>query len=212
MHRALIVLAATATLLMSGCGESASHPDSTSASADAPGTAPSSASSTAADEDTLYFGKADSDAINVVVRQAQTAARRATTTRNEERCNASADRGYSAWRACWHGLLDPYAKRLLAVGDEFDSLATRDYPATCVTSLTLARQVFGDFARRVQGLLAGIDSSERAAQVRATKAYNRTLSAIEKGYLKPFQVVTRDCYSPEDLKKINASASAAPDS
>jgi len=116
-----------------------------------------------------------------------------------------------AWRKCWHGLLDPYAKGLTHLGGEFTSLATGTFPAACVAELEKGAQTFAGFTRQVDALLAGIDSSDRRAQVKATRAYQGTVDGIAEGFTKPFQDITQACYSPEDLASINASPEPSPE-
>jgi hypothetical protein len=212
-HRVIRLLAAGLTLVaLSACGStsgdggkssSTTAPSSSSAS---PSGSPSGASSA------TYFTNAESDAINAVARPSQAAATRATAAANESRCNKRASKSYAAWRACWHSLLDPYAQKLRAVGGEFRILQVGSFPAACVTALKGADGVFQGFARRVGGLLAGIDSPKRSAQVKALNSYTATIRAIEDGYQKPFNSVTEVCYSPQQLKKLRSSASPSPTS
>ena len=63
----------------------------------------------------------------------------------------------------------------------------------------------------VGGLLRGIDSKRRVAQVRALRIYGTTLGEISKSFAEPFQAVTQVCYSPKDLASINASPKPSPE-
>jgi hypothetical protein len=159
---------------------------------------------------TSYFARTDTDAINAVASRAQKAGARAQARASTLACNKSSDRGYQAWRACWHLLLDPFGKALGAVATEFGTLAGRDFPEDCGSALGAARERFTRFATKVDGLLAGIDSQRRPAQVKAMKSYNTTLTSIAAGYTKPFQSVTKVCYSPKDLASINAKPTPGP--
>ena len=150
-----------------------------------------------------YFVIEDTAGLNQAAATAQTAGTRARAVRNLEACNKID--AYPAWRRCWHGLLDPFAKGLTDLGGEFTSLATGTFPASCVAELEKGAQTFAGFAREVDALLAGIDSSDRRAQVKATRAYQGSLDGIGEGFNKPFQDITQVCYSPEDLASINAS-------
>ena len=150
-----------------------------------------------------YFVTEATDGLNQAAATAQAAGTRARAVRNLEACN-KVD-AYPAWRQCWHRLLDPFAKSLTDLGGEFTSLASGTFPAACVAELEKGAQTFAGFASQVDALLAGIDSSDRRAQVKATRAYQGSLDGIAEGYTKPFQDITQVCYSPEDLASINAS-------
>ena len=192
----LALLVACVTLVLCGCGSSSSS-DGDAKEPSGPKTS-----------DASYFVTADTEALNKAAATAQSAGTRARAVRNIKACN-DID-AYPAWRNCWHGLLDPYAKALTDLGGEFTSLAKGDFPAACVAELEKGGDTFSGYAGQVSDLLVGIDSNERGAQVRATKAYQKTLDGIATGFAKPFQDITQACYSPEDLASINASPSASP--
>jgi hypothetical protein len=188
----LCAVALCATVLLAACG---SGDDTAGKKAEPTESATSAAS---------YFARTDTDAINAVADTAQKAGARAQAKASTLACNKSSDRGYQAWRACWHLLLDPFGKALGAVATEFGTFAGRDFPEDCGSALGAAQETFTGFATKVDGLLAGIDSQRRPAQVKALKSYNATLTSIAAGYTKPFQSVTKVCYSPKDLASINA--------
>jgi hypothetical protein len=92
----------------------------------------------------------------------------------------------------------------------FRSLSTRNFPEDCAIQIKRAAQTFTAFAGRVDTLLGGIDSDQRAAQVNAARSYQATVDGITKGYNEPFRNLTQVCYSPEDLASINASPTPSP--
>jgi hypothetical protein len=157
-----------------------------------------------------YFVRADTDAINAAAVKAQTTGARAQAGKQQAACNKAGSRGYEQWRTCWHDLLDPFKAALTGLSAQLGTLAKRDFPEDCVTSLEAAGTAFTGFATEVDGLLAGIDSKRRAAQVRALKIYGATLREISKSFAEPFQAVTQVCYSPKDLASIKASPRPSP--
>ncbi len=157
-----------------------------------------------------YFVKADTDAINAVAVKAQTTGARAQAAKQQAACNKAASRGYERWRTCWHNLLEPFEAALTGLATQLGTLAERDFPDDCVTSLKAAEAAFTGFATEVEDLHKGIDSKRRAAQVRALKIYGTTLGEISKSFAEPFQAVTQVCYSPKDLASINASPRPSP--
>ena len=152
-----------------------------------------------------YFTPADTAAINEAAAPAQAAGADTVAPAKMAACNKIRD--YPAWRACWHGLLDPFARELRNLSGEFKSLAAKDLPEDCVTELESAAQTFRGFAGKVEDLLRGIDSDKVAAQVKVAKRYSPTLTRVQGGFAKPFQDMTQVCYSPKDLASINASPS-----
>ena len=200
MRGLLCAFAVTIALTLSGCGG-----DGESGSGDAkdePSASPAAS----------YFVKADTDAINAALVQAQKAGARAQAPKAQAACNKAGDRGYEAWRTCWHNLLNPFEKALTDLAAELGRLAERDFPEDCVTSLGGAQAAFTGFAEEVDGLITGIDSQRRAAQVRALRLYGPTLGEISKSFAEPFQGVTGVCYSPKDLASITASPRPSPSS
>ena len=157
-----------------------------------------------------YFVKEDTDAINAAAVKAQRTGAQAQAAKAQTACNKAANRSYEQWRTCWHNLLDPFKASLTGLAAELRTLAKRDFADDCVTSLGAAEAAFTGFATEVEGLLAGIDSPRRAAQVRALRIYDTTLGEISKSFAEPFQAVTQVCYSPEDLASINASPRSSP--
>ena len=155
-----------------------------------------------------YFVTEDTDGLNQAAAAAQNAGAKARAVRNLEACNKI--EAYPAWRKCWHRLLDPFAKGLTDLGGEFTSLATGTFSAACVAELEKGAQTFAGFASQVDALLAGIDSNNRGAQVKAARAYQDTVDGIAGQFTKPFQDITQVCYSPDDLASINASPNSSP--
>ena len=205
MHR-IAVPVVLAALLLTGCGSNGSKD-----SADEPASG-SGSSAKAEPTDAAFFEAADTSAINKAAAAAQKAGTAARADAASRRCDKAGSKGYDAWRACWHGLLDPFASSLDSLAAEMNTLAAHDLPSDCVTELSHAGDTFAGFARQVSALLAGIDSEKRAAQVKAMRTYTSTLDRIGSGYTRPFQALTQVCYSPKDLASINASprASATP--
>ena len=188
-------------LTVSGCGSGDKEPESGGEKGD---------SSASASPTTSYFGRADTNSINAVVVKAQQTGQKAQSPKEQAACNKASDQGYQAWRTCWHNLLDPLQAALTGIATELGTLAERDFPKDCVTSLEAAEAAFTGFAAKIEGLLAGIDSKRRAAQVRALKTYSATLGELAKSFVEPFRPVTQACYSPEDLAKLKASARPSP--
>ena len=84
-----------ALLLLSGCGgesDSAAQPK---------------ASEKSSTPKVAYFVKDDTDAINLATATAIEAGSTAVDKKNIAACNQASSKGYPAWRACWHALLDP---------------------------------------------------------------------------------------------------------
>jgi len=202
MHR-LLAAVACAALLASGCGSGGDASSGSSASASPSPTATPSAA---------YFVKADTAAINEAAHAAQAAGTKATARPSMNRCDRAGAKGYAAWRACWHGLLDPYQHSLEGLSTTLEALTGHDVPHACKTQLGHASDTFAGRADEVAGLTKGIDSDTRAQQVKAMHDYEKTLTAISYGYTKPFQALTQVCYSPQDLASINASPSGSPSS
>jgi len=157
-----------------------------------------------------YFVRADTDAINAAAVKAQRTGAAAQAAKQQRSCNKARERGYEQWRSCWRQLLDPFRKGLAGLASQVGTLAEREFSEDCVTSLQAAEATFTGFATQVDGLLRGIDSERRVAQVRALRIYNTTLGEISKSFAEPFQAVTQVCYSPKDLASINASPRSSP--
>ena len=158
-----------------------------------------------------YFVKTDTDAVNKATTAAIEAGNIAVDKKNIAACNKASSKGYPAWRACWHALLDPLGTSLAGVQAQLTTLSKKaKLPEACATELTAAAQAFGDFATKVGGLSAGIDSDKRAEQLKTGKTYVSTIRGIGDSYAKPFQSLTKVCYSPSDLKKIQASPTPSP--
>lgn len=203
----LLLLAA----LLVGCGGGGGGADAGEGSSAAASPEPSaSASDEAVGEDQVFFVRKDTAAINQVVARAQESGTTAQARDRLARCNQARDRGYAAWRACWHDLLDPYRRTLSAVAQQLGEIAAQDLPAACSEQLRAGERRFTGFERRVGGLVAGIDSEERAAQVRAMGAYDRELRAVGAGFAPVFQDLTKVCYSPQELASIDAESSGSP--
>ena len=199
MHR-LVVATVLAFLLTSGCGSSGDRET------------PSGSSPEASAKPAGYFEEADTTAINKAASAAQKAGARAQDPKNYKKCDRAGRQGFDKWRACWHGLLDPFQAALNNLAAEMNALTSQDLPAACKSSLGSAADTFQRFARQVAGLLGGIDSDKRPAQVKSMRTYDKTLREIAAGYTKPFQDMTQVCYSPSDLESINATpeSSATP--
>jgi hypothetical protein len=158
--------------------------------------------------DASYFATAETRAINTAAAAAQTAGAKAASTAHTAACSKIKE--YAAWRTCWHGLLDPFFSGLAGLSGVFRSLSTRNFPEDCAIQIKRAAQTFTAFAGRVDALLGGIDSDQRAAQVKAARSYQATVDGITEGYNEPFRNLTQVCYSPEDLASINASPTPRP--
>ena len=190
----LAVSTIVALLLLSGCGgesDSAAQPK---------------ASEKSSTPKVAYFVKDDTDAINLATATAIEAGSTAVDKKNIAACNRASSKGYPAWRACWHALLDPLKSSLAGVQAQLATLSKKENrPEACATELDAAARTFGGFATKVDGLSDGIDSDKRADQLKTGKTYDTTIRRIGDGYAKPFQALTKVCYSPSDLEKIQAS-------
>jgi hypothetical protein len=207
----LVTVALIASIVLGGCGSGSDStaepksdsPKSPSAAASAGGDREATASAEA-----TYFVAKDTDKINKAAAAVQAAGAKAFNDARIKACN-DVDT-YRAWRRCWHTLLDPYSKGLNGLVGALKDLRRQGFPDACRGELAAAARTFHTFGARVEGLLVGIDSTERAQQVASAKHYGTTLSAISQGFAKPFQQLTQVCYSPEDLAKINASPAPSP--
>jgi hypothetical protein len=192
-------LAVAVALAVSGCGSGDGGSGSGGKKA-APAATPTAS----------YFVRADTNAINDVAVKAQRTGALAQAAKQQATCNKAGSRGYATWRTCWHNLLGPFRTALAGLAAELGTLAERDFPDDCIDSLEAAQAAFTGFAGQVEGLLAGIDSKRRGAQVRALRIYGTTLGEISKSFAEPFRTVTQVCYSPKDLASINASPKPSP--
>jgi len=195
----LCALAMALALTGSGCGTG----DGDAESSDQKGKPSATPTAT-------YFVRADTDAINEAAVKAQKTGATAQSAKQQRSCNKAGESGYEEWRSCWHNLLAPFGKALAGLATELGTLAEREFPADCVTSLEAGEAAFTEFATQVDGLLRGIDSKRRVAQVRALRIYDTTLGEISKSFAEPFRAVTQVCYSPKDLASINASPRSSP--
>jgi hypothetical protein len=206
----LIMATLLVAVVLAGCGassDSESGSDSTSA-AGSGSEAQKPGATSRATPSASYFTEEDTAAINKPAAAVQLAG---TAVRDSKRiATCSSIRNYPRWRKCWHRLLDPYSAALNELARVVLSLRSHDVPETCITELRNAAQTFAGFAAKVEAVMAGIDSEKRADQVAAGKAYGATMDDAAAGFVKPFQTITRACYSPEDLASIDASPSATP--
>lgn len=208
MYRYIVTGLAFGLLLASGCGADAGSSTAESSAESTTGSAPST--SPDATPGATYFVEADTRAINEAAEPVRAALVRAQAAAPLARCDRTRSKGYPAWRACFHGLLDPLHESLQALAAQLNTLAARDFPADCVRSLSEAADTYAGFGGEVKDLLTGIDSDRRPAQARAMRTYSASLARMGEGYTKPFQALTRVCYSPEDLASIDAQPSNEP--
>jgi hypothetical protein len=203
------VVAATtvALVVLAGCGSTSSGGGSASGTTSA-SASPSSGTSSGTGG-TTHFSQAEADAINAAAGPPQAAARRALAAAPVARCNRLASKNIAAWRACNHALLDPYAEGLRGLANEFHILQVGSYPPPCLDGLKATETTFQGFAVRVDKILAGFDSPDRSAQVKAITGFNPTIRAIEAGYKRPFDALATACFTPAELKRMRASASAS---
>lgn len=204
----IVTLVLLVAVSLAGCGGGGSSASGGERSPSA-GASPSGSAS-ASDAAEVFFARADSDAVNRVVARAQRSGTRATARQQTDRCNATSDRGYDAWRRCWHGLLDPFRRDLVAVGTQLGTMAGQDLPSACQAGLRQGQQRFTGYGDRIAGLLRGIDSAERSAQVRSMNTYDAVIRRLGRGFAPYFQRLTRVCYSPQELASIDAAAKASP--
>ena len=200
MRGPLCAFVTSIAMVLSGCGGGGESGSGSGDAKDEPSASPAAS----------YFVKADTDAINAASVQAQKAGARAQSAKAKAACNKAGDRGYEAWRTCWHKLLNPLEKALRDLATQLRTLSGRDFSEDCVAALRAAQEAFATFAAVVDGLRSGIDSKRRATQVRTLRIYDATLGEISKGFAEPFQAVVQACYSPEDLAKIKARSSPSP--
>ncbi len=143
----LAVSTIVALLLLAGCGgesDSAAQPK---------------ASEKSSTPKVAYFVKDDTDAINLATATAIEAGSTAVDKKNIAACNQASSKGYPAWRACWHALLDPLKSSLAGVQAQLATLSKKENrPEACATELDAAARTFGGFATKVDGLSDGIDS------------------------------------------------------
>lgn len=223
MTRPLLVLVVVLGLALSGCGGGGAADGPAATPTASPGQTPgqspdgspdgSTAGSTAgsASGATGYFVDHDTETVNEVASPAQQALTRAGSTASQNRCARVGNRrGYDEWRSCWHGLLDPLQSSLRSMAALLGDVSAKDLPPACVDELTSTQRRFERLADRTAGLLTGIDSPRRRAQVRAMNAYGTVLGQIGTAFTESFPAMTAVCYSPEDLAGINASPQGSP--
>ncbi|HET7350278.1 MAG TPA: hypothetical protein VFJ28_05025 [Marmoricola sp.] len=204
MKSVLVGLVAGVLLLTTaGCG-SDGESDAGSAA-----TSPSASAKASSSPAPTYFGDAESSAINDTALPAQDAITKAHGAM--ARCDrvGSSD-GYPAWRRCWHRLLDPAEKGLVDSSGVLTELAGKPLPPRCVAALEAAAKALQGHARTVAAVMAGIDSPRLGAQTRAVNRMRRVLEEAHGAFGKRFGGLTPLCYSPEDLKSIEAEPSQVP--
>ena len=200
-----VLLLLVLTLALTGCGGGDGR-----AGADEEPSGASAGPSESPSTEATYFVEADSDAVNAATARAQRSGAATTTPRRMARCDrAGEQQGYPAWRRCWHGLLDPFVRDLDGVAATLGTMAGQDLPSACTRELRAGKERFTTFGWRVEGLLAGIDAEDRAAQQRSMNSYRKVIGRVGEGFAPYFRTLTRACYSPSDLESIDASASAA---
>jgi hypothetical protein len=204
MRSVLVAMVAGVVLLTTaGCG-SDGETDTKSATA-SPSASPKASSSPAQ----KFFVEADSAAINETALPAQAAISKAYGA--AARCDrVGSTKGYPAWRRCWHRLLDPAEKGLVDSAGVLTGLADKELPPRCVAALEDAAKALEGRARTVGAVMAGIDSPGRGAQTRAVNRMLRVLEDAHATFGKRLRGLTPLCYSPEDLKSIEAQPSQVP--
>jgi hypothetical protein len=156
-----------------------------------------------------YFGEAESSAINDTALPAQDALTKAHGSM--ARCDRAAESGgYPAWRRCWHRVLDPAEQGIVDSTEVLGELADKPLPPRCVAALEGAAKVLQGHARTVAAVTAGIDSPRRGEQTRALNRLQRVMEDAHQTFGKRFRGMTPLCYSPEDLKSIEADPSQVP--
>jgi hypothetical protein len=203
VHALLAVLLAG---VLVACGSGGDEESSPEADATPRATATPSEDPT----DGPYLTDEDTTALNAAAAAATKSGQTAAVPRELRRCNSEGEAGYDQWRACWHGLLDPYVGGLEKVSAELDSLADGDLAQACRDEAQRAAQAFEAFASDVQGLVTKIDSARRSEQVAAMKEYATTLREVGTDFGTPFEDLTQACYPAERLAELEASASATP--
>jgi len=193
MIRTLVGMALALVLL--GCGSEGTS--DTGAEADT--------SEPSQTEAPTYFVEKDTATINVLAAAAQKATTRARADAAIDRCNQATEQGIAAYRTCLHDLLDPAQAKLTALAAGLSKLADQELPPACVTELSRASDAFSALGEQVGALLKGIESPQRAAQMKTARTYVATVDRVNQGYAGPFEQMTKVCYSPEDLAKITAS-------
>jgi hypothetical protein len=194
-----------ALVVLSGCGAASSGGGKAS------GTTSASASTGASSgtAGTTHFSQAEADAINAAAGPPQAASRRALADAPVARCNRLATKSIADWRACWHALLDPFAQGLRGLATEFRVLQVGTFPPPCIAATKVTETTFQGYASRVDKILAGLDSPDQRARVKAITGYNPTIRSIQAGFARPFDLVANACFTSEQLKRMKASASAS---
>lgn len=200
MRSLLVGLVAGVLLLTTACGSDAESDAAAS---------PSPSAEASSSPERQYFGDAESSAINDTALPAQDALTKAHGSM--ARCDRAAESGgYPAWRRCWHRVLDPAEQGIADSSEVLDELAGRPLPPRCVAALTATSKLLAAHARTVGALTEGIDSNRRGVQQRAINRLQRVLEDAHGTFGKRFGGMTPLCYSPEDLKSIEAEPSQAP--
>lgn len=204
MRSVLVAMVAGVVLLTAaGCGSDGETGTRSAAAS------PSDSATTSSSPSPTYFGEADSSAINETALPAQDAISKAYSA--AARCDrVGSTKGYPAWRRCWHRLLDPAEKGLVDSSGVLTGLAAKELPPRCVAGLKSAAIALEGRARSVAVVMDGIDSPRRGAQTRAVNRMLRVLEDAHATFGKRLRGLTPLCYSPEDLKSIEAQPSQVP--
>lgn len=192
-----IVTAVVAVGLLAGCSSSATDPASESPTPSEVG---------------AFFTQTETDALNEFYKPYPTAFTAATNNKAIKKCNALRTRGGDVWANCWKQLLTPVEKAVLATAAGMKDVASDERLNTeCRDELESVAADFTAHKKAIADLIKLYDGNP-AAQAKAAKSYSKTLTDKDQAIGDNFQALTKVCYSPEDLAKIEASQSASPSS
>ena len=210
LHVAVTVLLTLSTGCGSGGGTTSSGDNPSRSPSPTASSAPAASepSSSVEDDTGEYFVTSDTDALNAAAVTAQEAGAAVVQPKAIRRCNRVRTDGFEGWSECWLGLVDPYRDALRGVAKQMRTAADQDLVAACRQGLRAAADDVEALADRIDTLEEGFRSSEPAAQRRTKRAYSSTVQEVGSGLLPPFQRLTDVCYSPEDLARFRADASA----
>ena len=209
--RPAVVSSVVVTLLLAGCGGSGSSSGSSAESRKTPTSVVTNEPSSSPAEQT-FFVKSDTDAINSRLSKAVQLGTNAVDRKRIETCNKAGDRGYPAWRKCWHGLLDPLGTAVSAVATQFATMSAQGFPRGCVRAIQKVEAAFKSFRTKVVELAAGFDSDDVQVRAGVANRYTKVLHSMSGDFGKHLPALTQACYSPQDLASLSAAPSASPTS
>lgn len=156
-----------------------------------------------------FFVEADSTELNAAAQQAQDALAVVGSAKQIRRCNTAGDRGYDAWRKCFHQGLDPLVSGLDKASTKLEEMSDREFVSACQDALGSASTVLAEQRDVVAKMLKVVDGPPGAAVQRFARNFEDDAHKVRDTVSGEYSALTQACYSPEDLASINASPSSS---